>query len=154
MCSDKCYSCLLEVWIQAFWLFHIWHLGLWLNALGCSFLVSMASLICLIILPVIFGKQFVCHFHTMQMFISQCEMPTYCAKFWLIWVIHLFQFKGNHQRLLLIHWLYLGSGFFKLLSLVSLSYSLSIALLSLIYIITQFEYFVLYVCKLWLSACW
>ncbi|KAK7399883.1 hypothetical protein VNO78_11077 [Psophocarpus tetragonolobus] len=29
-------------------------LGLWLNALGCSFLVSMASLICLIILPVIF----------------------------------------------------------------------------------------------------
>ncbi|TKY59759.1 IAA-alanine resistance protein 1 [Spatholobus suberectus] len=29
-------------------------LGLWLNALGCSFLVSMASLICLIVLPVIF----------------------------------------------------------------------------------------------------
>ncbi|XP_028767062.1 IAA-alanine resistance protein 1 [Neltuma alba] len=29
-------------------------LGLWLNALGCSFLVSMASLICLIILPLIF----------------------------------------------------------------------------------------------------
>lgn len=29
-------------------------LGLWLNALGCSFLVSMASLICLIILPVMF----------------------------------------------------------------------------------------------------
>ncbi|KAH1250543.1 IAA-alanine resistance protein 1 [Glycine max] len=29
-------------------------LGLWLNALGCSFLVSMASLVCLIILPVIF----------------------------------------------------------------------------------------------------
>lgn len=29
-------------------------LGLWLNALGCSFLVSMASLICLILLPVIF----------------------------------------------------------------------------------------------------
>ncbi|MED6174384.1 IAA-alanine resistance protein 1 [Stylosanthes scabra] len=28
--------------------------GLWLNALGCSFLVSMASLVCLIILPVIF----------------------------------------------------------------------------------------------------
>lgn len=31
-------------------------LGLWVNALGCSFLVSMASLICLIILPVIFVK--------------------------------------------------------------------------------------------------
>ncbi|KAK7319172.1 hypothetical protein RJT34_03890 [Clitoria ternatea] len=29
-------------------------LGLWSNALGCSLLVSMASLICLIILPVIF----------------------------------------------------------------------------------------------------
>ncbi|XWS64033.1 hypothetical protein CRYUN_Cryun06bG0152300 [Craigia yunnanensis] len=29
-------------------------LGLWLHALGCSFLVSLASLICLIILPVIF----------------------------------------------------------------------------------------------------
>ncbi|CAJ1938923.1 unnamed protein product [Sphenostylis stenocarpa] len=29
-------------------------LGLWLNALGCSFLVSMASLVCLIILPIIF----------------------------------------------------------------------------------------------------
>ncbi|XP_054778001.1 IAA-alanine resistance protein 1-like [Prosopis cineraria] len=29
-------------------------LGLWLSALGCSFLVSMASLICLIILPLIF----------------------------------------------------------------------------------------------------
>ncbi|XP_057416052.1 IAA-alanine resistance protein 1 [Lotus japonicus] len=29
-------------------------LGLWLNAMGCSFLVSMASLICLILLPVIF----------------------------------------------------------------------------------------------------
>ncbi|XP_014510047.1 IAA-alanine resistance protein 1 [Vigna radiata var. radiata] len=29
-------------------------LGLWLNALGCSFLVSMASLTCLIVLPVIF----------------------------------------------------------------------------------------------------
>ncbi|XP_015957922.1 IAA-alanine resistance protein 1 [Arachis duranensis] len=29
-------------------------LGLWLNALGCSFLVSMASLVCLIILPLIF----------------------------------------------------------------------------------------------------
>ncbi|KAK7368550.1 hypothetical protein VNO80_10577 [Phaseolus coccineus] len=28
--------------------------GLWLNALGCSFLVSMASLTCLIVLPVIF----------------------------------------------------------------------------------------------------
>ncbi|KAF4397249.1 hypothetical protein G4B88_009095 [Cannabis sativa] len=28
--------------------------GLWLHALGCSFLVSMASLICLIILPVVF----------------------------------------------------------------------------------------------------
>ncbi|PON31907.1 Zinc/iron permease [Parasponia andersonii] len=28
--------------------------GLWLHALGCSFLVSMASLICLIILPVMF----------------------------------------------------------------------------------------------------
>ncbi|KAI9074106.1 hypothetical protein K1719_043951 [Acacia pycnantha] len=31
-------------------------LGLWLTALGCSFLVSMASLTCLIILPLIFGK--------------------------------------------------------------------------------------------------
>ncbi|XP_059445491.1 IAA-alanine resistance protein 1 [Corylus avellana] len=31
-------------------------LGLWVNALGCSFLVSMASLICLIILPVIFVR--------------------------------------------------------------------------------------------------
>lgn len=31
-------------------------LGLWLNALGCSFLVSMASLICLITLPVIFAQ--------------------------------------------------------------------------------------------------
>ncbi|KAE9610563.1 hypothetical protein Lal_00029681 [Lupinus albus] len=31
-------------------------LALWLNALGCSFLVSMASLICLIFLPVIFVK--------------------------------------------------------------------------------------------------
>ncbi|XP_062113221.1 IAA-alanine resistance protein 1 [Humulus lupulus] len=30
--------------------------GLWLHALGCSFLVSMASLICLIILPVVFVK--------------------------------------------------------------------------------------------------
>ncbi|XP_050275655.1 IAA-alanine resistance protein 1 isoform X2 [Quercus robur] len=29
-------------------------LGLWVNALGCSLLVSMASLICLIILPLIF----------------------------------------------------------------------------------------------------
>ncbi|KAF5449930.1 hypothetical protein F2P56_030326 [Juglans regia] len=29
-------------------------LGLWVHALGCSFLVSMASLVCLIILPVIF----------------------------------------------------------------------------------------------------
>ncbi|KAH7516206.1 hypothetical protein FEM48_Zijuj10G0110700 [Ziziphus jujuba var. spinosa] len=29
-------------------------LGLWMNALGCSFLVSMASLVCLTILPVIF----------------------------------------------------------------------------------------------------
>ncbi|KAI4313619.1 hypothetical protein L6164_026582 [Bauhinia variegata] len=29
-------------------------LGLWLNALGCSFLVSIASLICLITLPIIF----------------------------------------------------------------------------------------------------
>ncbi|XP_027920449.1 IAA-alanine resistance protein 1 [Vigna unguiculata] len=29
-------------------------LSLWLNALGCSFLVSMASLTCLIVLPVIF----------------------------------------------------------------------------------------------------
>ncbi|XP_059655284.1 IAA-alanine resistance protein 1 isoform X2 [Cornus florida] len=29
-------------------------LGLWINAIGCSLLVSMASLVCLIILPVIF----------------------------------------------------------------------------------------------------
>ncbi|CAL1386223.1 unnamed protein product [Linum trigynum] len=29
-------------------------LGLWINALGCSLLVSLASLICLIILPIIF----------------------------------------------------------------------------------------------------
>ncbi|XP_009784524.1 IAA-alanine resistance protein 1 [Nicotiana sylvestris] len=31
-------------------------LGLWVNAMGCSLLVSLASLICLIILPVIFLK--------------------------------------------------------------------------------------------------
>lgn len=31
--------------------------GLWVNAMGCSLLVSLASLICLIILPVIFCKQ-------------------------------------------------------------------------------------------------
>lgn len=35
-------------------------LGLWILALGCSLLVSMASLICLIILPVMFGKCFNC----------------------------------------------------------------------------------------------
>ncbi|CAL1373259.1 unnamed protein product [Linum trigynum] len=29
-------------------------IGLWINALGCSLLVSLASLICLIILPIIF----------------------------------------------------------------------------------------------------
>ncbi|KAL7181057.1 hypothetical protein ACSBR1_040006 [Camellia fascicularis] len=28
--------------------------GLWIHAMGCSLLVSMASLICLIILPIIF----------------------------------------------------------------------------------------------------
>ncbi|XVF85538.1 hypothetical protein PTKIN_Ptkin17bG0125400 [Pterospermum kingtungense] len=33
---------------------HLSGLGLWLHALGCSLLVSLASLICLIILPVIF----------------------------------------------------------------------------------------------------
>lgn len=30
--------------------------ALWVNALGCSLLVSLASLICLILLPVMFGK--------------------------------------------------------------------------------------------------
>ncbi|XP_078180058.1 ZIP metal ion transporter family isoform X2 [Carex rostrata] len=32
------------------------HLGLWMKAMGCSLLVSMASLICLILLPVIFSQ--------------------------------------------------------------------------------------------------
>lgn len=30
--------------------------GLWINAMGCSLLVSLASLICLIMLPFIFSK--------------------------------------------------------------------------------------------------
>lgn len=36
--------------------------GLWLHALGCSLLVSLASLICLIILPVMFSKWFHCEY--------------------------------------------------------------------------------------------
>lgn len=30
--------------------------GLWVQAIGCSLLVSMASLICLILLPLMFSK--------------------------------------------------------------------------------------------------
>jgi hypothetical protein len=114
-------SCLIFIWY--IYLFYI--LGLWLNALGCSFLVSMASLICLIILPVIFGKQIVCRYISYNTKFSSLNVKCLpeVEYFWIIWAIHLFQFKGNHQRLLLIHWLYLGSGFFKLLSLASLSYS-------------------------------
>ncbi|KAF3324126.1 IAA-alanine resistance protein 1 [Carex littledalei] len=32
------------------------HLGIWMKAMGCSLLVSMASLICLVLLPVIFSQ--------------------------------------------------------------------------------------------------
>jgi hypothetical protein len=41
---------LREMWAENFGGFA----GLWLKAMGCSLLVSLASLVCLVLLPVIF----------------------------------------------------------------------------------------------------
>lgn len=50
----KCHS----IFPVMFFFFVIFFVGLWIRALGCSLLISMASLICLILLPVIFGESF------------------------------------------------------------------------------------------------
>ena len=52
-------------------------LGLWIHALGCSLLVSMASLVCLVILPVMFGKWFNCLYIVALVFMTLAAWQSY-----------------------------------------------------------------------------
>ena len=83
--------------------------------------------------------------------------PSICILWnWMLKVVHL-QYRESHQRQLLIHWLYLGSGFFLPLLLPIFGFYI-IAIISLCFHITCSLLFmkclqVMY-CKIWLFTGW
>lgn len=102
-------------------------IALWAYALGCSFLVSMASLICLIFLPLIFGK-LLYHHKCSFVLSSLSELPILLFSFSSRGInckLFLIAVQGRPSKVVVDSLALFGVRFLNLFYLVKLFFSLS-----------------------------